>query len=131
MIGLDTNVLVRYTVQDDAGQSAAATSIVESLSEESPGFVSVVVIVELTWVLRRAYRSPDSVIAAVVRTLLDATEIVVQDSDAVRRALDRTAGGQEFPDALIAELGFLAGCSHTVTFDRPAAKLPYLQLIDS
>jgi predicted nucleic-acid-binding protein len=131
VIGLDTNVLVRYTVQDDAGQSAAATSIVESLSEESPGFVSVVVIVELTWVLRRAYRSPDSVIAAVVRTLLDATEIVVQDSDAVRRALDRTAGGQEFPVALIAELGFLAGCFHTVTFDRAAAKLPYLQLIDS
>jgi len=128
MIGLDTNVLVRYIVQDDAEQAARATAIIENLSDESQGFVSVVV-VELNWVLRRAYAAGDTAIAGVIRTLLDSTEIVAQDADAVRRALDRTGGSDEFPDALIAELGHQAGCAHTVTFDRVAARVPFMTLI--
>jgi len=131
VIGLDTNVLVRYAVQDDVEQAAAATYVIENLSDSDSAFVSVVVIVELTWVLRRAYQAEDRLIAAVVRSLLDATEINVQDADAVRRSLERTAGGKEFTDALIAEIGHLAGCSHTLTFDRTAARLPSMQLVGS
>lgn len=129
MIGLATNVLVRYVAQDDARQSAAATTIIEELDSDHAGFVSVIVMAELAWVLRRAYHADDAAIAGVIRTLLDSVEIVVHESDAVRRALDRTAGSSDFPDALIAELGHQAGCPHTVTFDRVAARLPYMELI--
>jgi predicted nucleic-acid-binding protein len=131
MIGLDTNVLVRYVAQDDPTQSAAATTIIEELDEQHTGFVSLVVMAELTWVLRRAYRADDSAIAGVVRALLDSIEIVVHETDAVRRALDRTSGGNDFTDALNAELGHRAGCAHTVTFDRVAARLPAMELISS
>ena len=56
MIGLDTNLLLRYLAQDDAIQSPKATQIVEQrLSNEDPGFVSLVTILEIVWVLRRIY----------------------------------------------------------------------------
>jgi len=129
VIGLDTNVLVRYVVQDDAQQSAAATTIIEELDSEHAGFVSLIVMAELTRVLRRAYHADDAAIAGVIRTLLDSVEIVVHESDAVRRAVDRTAGSSDFPDALIAELGHQAGCAHTMTFDQFAARMPYMELI--
>ena len=52
MIGLDTNVIVRYVVQDDPRQSAAATRLMEkTLSAENPGFVAVVTLCEVAWVL--------------------------------------------------------------------------------
>ena len=64
MIGLDTNILVRYLAQDDALQSPIATQIIESqLTEANPGFVSVVVMVEIVWVLDRAYGLADQVSA--------------------------------------------------------------------
>jgi predicted nucleic-acid-binding protein len=131
VIGLDTNVLVRYVVQDDPQQSAAATAIIDELDADHPGFVSLVVLVELTWVLRRAYRVDDTATGEVIRTLLDAVEIIVHEPDAVRRALDRTPGGTDFSDALIAELGQNAGCTYTATFDKVAARLPYMELIST
>lgn len=129
MIGLDTNVLVRYVTQDDPQQSALATRLVDSLDEHRPGFVSVVALVELHWVLRRAYRVSRATAASVIRTLLDARELLVEESDAVRRAVDRLVGDADFADALVSELGRLAGCEHTVTFDRVAARLPGMELV--
>ncbi len=72
MIGLDTNVLVRYLAQDDQEQSALATQVLESLDEAERGFVSLVVLVELQWVLRRAYRMSASEVAGIVERLLRA-----------------------------------------------------------
>src|SRR5438132_14131749 len=71
MIGLDTNILLRYLAQDDAVQSAKATEIIERrLTEENPGFVSVVAMVETVWVLDRAYGpGSDEIAAAIERTL--------------------------------------------------------------
>jgi predicted nucleic-acid-binding protein len=129
VIGLDTNVIVRYVAQDDADQSSLAGVVIEGLTEENPGFVSLVVVAEVTWVLRRAYRADDPVIATVLRSLLDATEVVVQEHDSVHRALDRTGGSAEFTDALIAEIGHRAGCMHTVTFDLDASRLPHMMLL--
>lgn len=129
MIGLDTNVLVRYAAQDDPDQSSKAGAVIDGLSEDNPGFVSLVVVAEVTWVLRRAYRASDATIATVIASLLDTTEVTVQEHDAVRRALDRTGASTEFTDALIAELGHRAGCTHTVTFDRNAARLPHMELL--
>ncbi|MHB1713238.1 MAG: PIN domain-containing protein [Acidimicrobiales bacterium] len=129
MIGLDTNVLVRYVTQDDPEQSRHATTLIESLDEGAPGFVSVVALVELHWVLRRAYKVSRRDTATVIRKLLDARELVVQEADAARRALACLRDDIDFSDALIGELGTLAGCSYTATFDRTASGLPHMKSI--
>jgi predicted nucleic-acid-binding protein len=121
VIGLDTNVLVRYIVQDEPAQSAAATSVIESLTEESPGFVSLVAVLEVNWVLRRGYQLPRERALAVLRRLLDSVEIVVQEAELLRRVLSQP-GGAELADGVTSELGRRAGCEHTVTFDRRAAR---------
>jgi predicted nucleic-acid-binding protein len=130
VIGLDTNVLVRYFVQDDVAQSRAAERAVDALTEEVPGYVSLVVLCELAWVLGRAYRLPADEVITVIEGMLSARELRVQDPDVVHRAVrssrDAPAG---FVDALIVELADAAGCTETVTFDRRAAKLPSVRLL--
>lgn len=129
MIGLDTNVLVRYLTQDEPDQAFLASQFVEGLDESEPGFVSLVALVELHWVLRRAYKVSRDDAAAVVRRLLDAREVAVQQSDAVRRSLTRISTTVDFADALIAELGTAAGCHYTATLDRGAARIPGMRLL--
>jgi len=129
MIGLDTNVLVRYFTQDDTAQAAAANELIDQLTELRPGYVTMIVIVETYWVLSRAYRTDQTAVAATLRGLLDAKEVVVERADLVRRALRRMADGADFADALISEAGADAGCERTVTFDRRAAKPAGMQLL--
>ncbi len=129
MIGLDTNVLVRYLVQDDPDQSARATALIEGLDDQRRGFVSIVVLVELSWVLRRAYGVSADEVHAVVDRLVRARELVVQDADVVRLALRRALAGADFPDAVISELGARAGCEVTLTFDGRAAQLAGMRLV--
>lgn len=129
MIGLNTNVLVRYLVQDDADQAAKATVVVEALDEEHKGFVSIVVLVELVWVLRRAYDVAPDEVSAMLDRLLRAKEVVVQHADVVRLALRRAASGADFADAVISELAAAAGCDRTVTFDVRAARYAGVQLL--
>lgn len=129
MIGLDTNVLVRYLVQDDPDQSALASAVIEDLDEGRRGFLSLVVLVELHWVLRRAYGVGAAEVLDVLDRLLRARELLVQDADLVRRAWRRAKGGADFPDALIAELGDAAGCEVTVTFDQQAARSVGMRLL--
>lgn len=121
MIGLDTNVVVRYLVQDDPEQAAVASAVFDDLDEGHPGFVSLVVLIELHWVLRRAYRIGAAEVLAVVDQLLRARELRVQEADLVRRSWRKAVAGADLADALVAELGLAAGCAHTVTFDRRAA----------
>jgi predicted nucleic-acid-binding protein len=125
MIGLDANVVVRYLTQDDALQSARATTLIEGLTEANPGFISVVAMVETAWVLKSSYGFPDRRIAAAIEGLLKADTLLVEDEREVSvamMALKRRQGS--FADALIAALGAKAGCSVTYTFDRKAARLP-------
>jgi predicted nucleic-acid-binding protein len=126
MIGLDTNVLIRYLVQDDAVQSPKATAILEKqLSEATPGFVSVVVTVELFWVLESYYDFAPSDVAAVLERLLAANYIVFEDEQEVFGAMAVIQEGTgNFADALIAALARRAGCSQTLTFDRKALRIP-------
>jgi predicted nucleic-acid-binding protein len=130
MIGLDTNVLVRYLAQDDPEQSKQATDIIERrLTEAEPGFVSIVAVVELVWVLDRAYGLGDREIAAAVERMLQAETLVVESEQAVFSAtIALREGWGSFADALIAALGAKAGCAHTVTFDRKALRLPGFRL---
>jgi predicted nucleic-acid-binding protein len=126
MIGLDTNILVRYLTQDDPIQSPKATKIIERrLTEENRGFVSIVAIIETVWVLDRAYRLAAHEIAAAVEHLLQADVLFVENEQEVFTAMVALKEGQgSFADAVISALGARAGCSHTLTFDRKALRLP-------
>jgi predicted nucleic-acid-binding protein len=126
MIGLDTNILVRYFAQDHPIQSLQAAEIFERrLSEDSPGFVSLVAAVETVWVLDRAYGLTGREIAAVIERLLQADNLVVENAQDVFTAMIALKQGLgSFADALIAALGMRAGCTATWTFDRKALRLP-------
>lgn len=131
MIGIDTNVLVRYLMRDEPEQSAIARSFMFSLSRDEPGFVSSVVLAELSWVLARAYRVPRGHIADGLEALLRTHDLVIENRDASFRALALYRAGKhvEFADALIAMIASLAGASRTVTFDRRAGGETVMQLL--
>lgn len=131
MIGLDTNVVVRYLVQDDAEQSSAASALIDELTETNPGYLSLVTIIEIYWVLRRAYRVDPDRCADLLEGLLDAREMRVDHDAILRDALTANRDGLDFADATIAELGRAAGCAYTVTFDRRAATGGAMQLLGS
>lgn len=129
MIGIDTSILVRYFADDDAEQAAAARRLLQRLSVDQPGFVSLVTLAELAWVLRTSYSaSRDDVISA-IETLMSAPQLKVQDEDAVWLALDHCdEPGIGVADALISAIGERHGCTHTLTFDRKAARIQGMQL---
>lgn len=129
MIGLDTNVVVRYLVQDDPDESAAASTLIEELTETDPGYLSLVTVVELYWVLRRAYNVDVDRCTELLEGLLDARELRVDRSPVVRAALTASRSGLDFADAVIVELGQAAGCTHTVTFDKHAAREGAMRLL--
>ncbi len=123
MIGLDTNVLVRYIMQDDARQAALATKLVDALTPQAPGFVPMVVVVELVWVLAGSFDLQRSQIADAVEALLRSKEMVVERAETVWQALRLfRAGSADFADGLIERSAASAGCKRTMTFDRAAAK---------
>jgi predicted nucleic-acid-binding protein len=126
MIGLDTNVLVRYLAQDHPLQSQKATEVIERrLTEASPGFISIVAMVETVWVLDRAYGLTDDEIADAIERMLQADTLVVENEQEVFTAMTALKDGRgSFADALIAALGAKAGCAHTLTFDQRALRLP-------
>ncbi len=126
MIGLDTNVLVRYLAQDDPAQSARANEIVETaLTDETPGFVSLVAMVETVWVLERSYGLAAPELANVIERILGSERLIVQHEQAVFHGLLALKQGRgSFSDAVIAQLGIETGCRHTLTFDRRALRLP-------
>lgn len=130
MIGLDTNVLVRYIAQDDAAQSPKATRLIEGLTVETPGYVSLVSVIELVWVMAGCYASTRNEIADVLTSLLRTKEIFVAEAETVWKALHAYRDGKaDFADCLIVRSAQEAGCSHTVTFDRVAAKHCGMRLI--
>jgi predicted nucleic-acid-binding protein len=125
MIGLDTNVLVRYLTQDDPAQSRRVNALIEhELTEAEPGFINVVTFAETVWVLESVYRFADDVIVAAVERMLQADVFVVESEREVVIALEAVRDRRgTFGDALIGTLGLKAGCTHTVTFDRGALRL--------
>lgn len=130
MIGLDTNVLVRYITQDDDAQAALANSLIESLDEASPGFLSLVSVVELSWVLESAYNFTRQQFAEVMQTLLTVDAIKLDRAAVVASAVRvYSASKADFSDCLIERLSASAGCDRTMTFDKAAAKTAGMVLI--
>jgi predicted nucleic-acid-binding protein len=120
MIGLDTNVLVRYLTQDDPSQAKKANAfLAHAEARREKLHLDVVVLCEIVWVLRGAYDlSKDSVCGALDK-ILDAAIFSVDDRDLVRDALQAyRAGRGDFSDHLLGARNRRAGCQVTVTFDR-------------
>ena len=125
MIGLDTNILIRYLAQDDPRQSAAATRLMErTLSAENPGFVAIVTICEIAWVLAECYDADRERIRTVVQGLLETKQIVVESPELVWKALRAWRGSAaDLSDAVIAQVAIAQGAKRVLTFDKSAAKL--------
>jgi predicted nucleic-acid-binding protein len=123
VIGLDTNVLARYIMQDDAKQSPLANKLVESLTVDAPGFIALVSVVELVWVLSSAYQLDRPQLAAVLEGLTRTKELIVERAEIIWQAVRVFRGtSADFADCLIERSAMSAGCDRTMTFDRGAAK---------
>lgn len=130
MIGLDTNVLVRYFAQDDEVQSSKATNLIESLSDAEPGFISMVTLIELVWVMQGAYKAKKDNIVHILSLLLQTKEFIVENTETALQALavfrDSKAG---FSDCFIERTGHKYGCEYTATFDTDAAATSGMRLV--
>jgi predicted nucleic-acid-binding protein len=119
VIALDTNVLVRFVVEDDPEQSRRAKELIEHQFERGiPSFVPDVVLAELVWVLGFSYDVPRPRIASLLRELLSARQIRFDSPERLWRALKGYAAGKgDFADYLIREQAKAVGCEAVATFD--------------
>ncbi len=123
MVGIDTNVLVRYLVQDDPEQARKATRfIANECSAEDPGLVNRVVLCELVWVLETAYGYARETVALALEKILRAAELTIEDHQEAWSSLREYQDGADFADSFIAAVNRHLGCERTVTFDRKAAR---------
>lgn len=130
MIGVDTNVLVRYITQDDLRQTPISQAFLQSLTAENPGHNTLVVIAELCWVLNRSYKLKRPQFSSAIQILLTSDELVIQDKQLVIEALYIfSKSNADFDDCLIERCSKAAGCDSIVTFDRNAAKAAGMQLL--
>lgn len=120
MIGLDTNVLVRYLMDDDEEQSPRAKALIDSAAERGePLFISHVVLCEMTWVLGSVFRLPKDALVEALSDVVRTAQFVVEEPDIAARALSRYASGRaDFADYVIAERSNQAGGELVATFDR-------------
>ena len=131
MIGIDTNLLVRLIVNDDERQSLAVERFIqEHSSSEDPCYISNIVLIEMVWVLESAYGFDRNSVADVLDRLLEVEQFDFDSPDEVAAAVDDFRyRGVEFADCLLGRTNIFAGCEHTITFDRKAAKLPGFKLL--
>ena len=132
MIGIDTNVLVRFIVRDDPDQALAASRLInEVLSPEEKGFISSVVICELVWVLRKVLKVPKEKILSVVHMLLESSVFELEHRQCAAYAVrDYESGVADFSDYYLAEIGYETGCL-TATFDERALRHPHFMSVCS
>lgn len=126
MIGLDTNILVRYITQDDAQQSQRANQIIEQCcSKASTGYIAQVVLCELVWVLHRAYGYDKQQVISVLDQILVTTEFTVEYEDLARKALEAwRKGAAGYSDYLLVFANQAAGCELTYSFNTKLALHP-------
>jgi len=122
VVGIDTNVLVRFVVRDDAAQYEAAAAVFARLTPEEPGFITHVTLAELTWTLARTYKMSRAARLSVIRALVESDSVEFEDGEGVVRALTLAEEGADFADALIASSMELFGVDDVVTFDQAAAQ---------
>ena len=123
MIGIDSNVLLRVLLDDDAAQAERARRLLATeCSPQRPAFVNRAVLFEAVWTLSTGYRYSRAQLAAAIELLLSAPALMIEDREAVETALDIFSTTRaDFADCLIGVLNRRAGCATTYTFDRRAA----------
>lgn len=134
MIGLDTNVLARYLAQDDTKQAALATRLIEEeLTATRQGFVSLVVVAELCWVLSSLYGATMDELVATIEDFLNTPQFCMEKREVLQAAIGRfkesSSRKAELADALIAEIAASAGCTATMTFDKAAVRAAGMTLL--
>ena len=130
MIGVDTNVLMRYLLRDDKQQSQQAKAIMDGFTQQQPGFISITTLLEAMWLLRQTYKMPREDVLQIAHALVVSTSIHIQAESTVDEAIEIAQRGNfDLPDVLVSIFGRDAGCSHTLTFDRKAAMIPGMMLI--
>lgn len=131
MIGLDTNVVVRYLTRDDEGQFRAAEAVMRAAARTGePVYIGLPVLLETVWVLQRAYAVDRSAVASTLQALLESPDIVLENEPLVEAALDAfQTGSADFADYVIGIGNAAAGCRHTLTFDERAAQAPTIKAV--
>jgi predicted nucleic-acid-binding protein len=123
VIGIDTNILIRYFTQDDAAQAQRVDELFASASAASERLhVSDIVLVELVWVLRRIFRIPKTEVVSHLQEVIESEIFAIDDAPVVHAAFAdyRDARG-DFADYLIGRRNAAADDEHTVTFDKALA----------
>jgi predicted nucleic-acid-binding protein len=124
VIGLDTNILVRFLTQDDPDQAHQASAAMAQLTQDRPGLIGREVMIELVWVLERSYKFSRSEIAAVISGLLATSDLVVEGADGVADCLGLYEfEGFGFNDPMVRAAARRLGAGGVLTFDRKAAAL--------
>jgi predicted nucleic-acid-binding protein len=131
MIGVDTNVLVRVFAREASDETTAALRFLSERNSDEPAFVSVIVLVELAWVLKRSYGASPKTIFDALDSLLESSNIAVERSAEIEEAIATAkAARADIADCIIAATARAAGAGRTVTFDRKAAKrIPGMELL--
>jgi len=130
VIGLDTNILIRYLMKDDPGQAKLAAEVLNGFDTTNQGYISHTTLNEMVWVLSGTYKQTKDDIIGVIEKLLSAKELVIESAEVVHLALEayrRSNAG--FADAMISQCGLRAGCSVTLTFDKKAANMKGMTLL--
>jgi predicted nucleic-acid-binding protein len=123
MTGIDTNVLVRYLVQDDPEQARKATRfITNECSSEAPGLINRIVLCELVWVLETAYGYARENVAFALEKILRTAQFKIEDHQEAWSSFREYQDGADFADSFIAAVNRRLGCEQTVTFDHKASR---------
>lgn len=126
MLGLDTNVLVRFLVRDDEEQFERALKLIRQEAHAGkPVLVSHLVLLETEWVLRSRYKLSKAEILGALSDLLSAVDLSFEDEPAIEEALFSWKNSSaQFADCLIGARYGTLGCGATASFDSDALKLP-------
>ncbi len=132
MIGLDTNILLRYIIQDDPRQASRATRLIENrCDKQSRGYITLIVLSELVWVLRSAYGYSKPQIVAVLDQILITAEFEIENEELAWKALQAwRSGPADYADYLLVLANQAAGCERTYSFDSKLARHPAVSLPD-
>jgi predicted nucleic-acid-binding protein len=129
MIAVDTNLLLRFVVRDDVAQFKRASTFFGQRTARDPAFISLIVLAEFVWALRRRYGYPQAAVRELVSSLFETAEIAFEDEASLSAVVNTEVPG-DIADHLIAYSARRAGCETTVTFDEAAAKaIPSMVLL--
>ncbi len=131
MIGLDTNIILRYIVRDDLAQVKIVDSYIEKCCDNDVTlFISNIVLCELVWVLDISYKCEKNQIIRTIEKILQTSQFIFEDRQSAWQALSAYKKSRaDFADALIGFTNKSSGCKETITFDKIAAKLPEFKLL--